>query len=566
MNHPRWRHVAVLALGAVLAWWVVAPGFDLSGRIVGDNGDAMWQLSVVRWTLDALWSFDLPWTPPMFFPTSGTYAYSDPMITQAVAVAPLRAIGGSPALLSNVLLLAAWTAGFYGAWRLLRRVGVHDAVALAGAAAWTYSELRIATTPLFQIATASALLPFVFERLLATLERPTIARGLVLGGLGSATTLGALYYGPLLAAVVPAVAAVWFLATRQPPSRRHVIAGVGAVAVVVLTVLPFALRYGDVHDRDGLERAPEVAFSARPADLAKVAPHHDLLAGLPGPTRADNGERALFPGLFVVLAVPALVFVRRAGRPTAGLVAVLVGGAVAYGLSTGWGLDAVPGFSTIRAPARFAVVGHLALVAAACWLLQPLLDRVRRPSALVVVTAGLVAVSFVGAGTWLLTATVPDRTGWTAVNAELDRLPPGPVVELPVMQPADGTAHARIEGPRLLLAGIDGNARVNGYSGFVPPGFADLAARLNGFPASDTVELLQALGVRYVVVRTDVVGDHPTGARGLLRTYGTNDLDRLRVSGAALAGIRRTLPLGVREVGQYGHAVLFDVCGADCRR
>ena len=176
----RARHAGALVFGAVVSWWVASPGLGhLGDRIVGDNGDAMWQLSVMRWTLDGLRSLHLPWTPPMYFPATGTYAYSDPILTQALVAAPFRAVGGSPAFVSNAVLLLSWTAAVYLAWRLLRRVCPNDAIALAGATAWAFSELRIGTVVLFQLVTAAALLPLVFELLFRMLTRPTLWRGAV---------------------------------------------------------------------------------------------------------------------------------------------------------------------------------------------------------------------------------------------------------------------------------------------------------------------------------------------------------------------------------------------------
>jgi hypothetical protein len=573
----------VILFGLAASWWVASPGWTrLGDSIVGDNGDAMWQLSVMRWTLDGLWSLELPWTPPMFFPTTGTYAYSDPMVTQAVVAAPLRAIGASPPLQSNLVLLFFCTAGFYLAWRLLRRVCGNDAVAVAGATAWAFSELRVATVPLFQLVTAAALVPFVFERLFVMLARPTIARGLVLGATVAAAVLAALYYGPLLALTAPTAAVVWFVAARKRPGREHAVAAAAALVVAAVLLVPIAVRYQDVHDRDHLERASETGFSAGPSDLNKVSSHHDLLAAIPGLEKAPTGERALFPGLFVVAALPtaALLLARRKrrhgletrpGRPE--LLALLAAGLVAYLLASGTELTllgahvpaplgalyGLPGFSGIRAPVRFAVLGHLALVAGACCVIGAGLGRIRyRPSA-VVIAGLLVALPLVDAGSWLPTADVTDRGRWSAVNVALRRMPRGPVLELPILQSTDGVAGPRIEAPRLYLAAIDGNPRVNGYSGYQPPRFAALASALNAFPSAGAVATLRRLGVRYVVLRTDIVGHHPSDPEGMIRTYGTTDAQRLQVGKARLSSIRTALPPSVRELGVFGGAVLLQV-------
>lgn len=554
---------AAAAVGALLvAAWVAAPRPSrLRDHIVGDAGDAMWQLSVLRWTDEALRSFELPWTPPMFFPTPDTYAYSDPMLTQAAAAAPIRALGAGPALASNLLVAGSWAAAVYLAWRLLRRLTGHGGVAFAGAVAWACSDLRVATVPLFQIVTAGALVPLAFERLLVTLGRPTLVRGLVLGLTLAAAALAALYYGPLFAVTGAVAVLVWFVVARQRPTRAHVAAGAVAGAVVAVLLVPIALRYQDVHDRDGLERVAEDQFSARPSDLTKVSSHHGRLDALPLLEAAATGERALFPGLLVVLAVPVglVVLVRRwrdgatAEQRRAELAALAAAGLVAYVLATG-----TPAIGGIRAPARFALLGHLALVALATTVVAAALRRLPRRVEVLAVPL-LVALSLVDAGTWLPTVPVPDERRWSAVNEELARRPEGPVAELPVMRSSDGVAWPRVEAPRLYLARIDGNRRVNGYSGYQPPGFDQLASTLNTFPSPEALVELRRMGVRYVVLRTQVVGQRTRDPAAVLPVYGTTDAGRLAVTPQRLRAIRAGLPPGVEDLGTFGGAVLLAV-------
>jgi hypothetical protein len=288
--------------------------------------------------------------------------------------------------------------------------------------------------------------------------------------------------------------------------------------------------------------------------------------------------------LIVVLAAPValLLLLRRdrrrpdGAKPAGDVAALAAAGVAAYALAVGtevtvlgWHvpapldvLDRLPGFGGIRAPARFAILGHLGLVALACVVLELGVRRISGRRVAAVLVAALVAITLVDAGSWLPTATIPDETRWSAVDTALDRLPRGPVVELPVFQSADGPLWPRGEAPRLYLAGIDGNRRVNGYSGFQPPGFDALATRLNAFPSPDAVDALRKLGVRYVVLRTDIVGARTRETKVLLAYYGTSDRSRLFVTPERLAAIRGALPPSVHEVGRYGSAVLLELVPA----
>jgi hypothetical protein len=238
---------------------------------------------------------------------------------------------------------------------------------------------------------------------------------------------------------------------------------------------------------------------------------------------------------------------------TAELAALAAAGLVAYVLATG-----TPAIGGIRAPTRFALLGHLALVALAATVVAAAVRRLPGRIGLLAVPA-LVAVSLVDAGSWLPTVPVPDERRWSAVNEELADRRDGPVVELPVMQSTDGVAWPRVEAPRLYLARIDRNTRVNGYSGYQPPGFDDLASTLNTFPSPEAVAELRRLGVRYVVLRTQVVGQRTRDPAAVLPVYGTTDAERLEITPQRLRAIRAQLPAGVEDLGTFGGAVLLAV-------
>ena len=89
----------------------------------------------------------------------------------------------------------------------------------------------------------------------------------------------------------------------------------------------------------------------------------------------------------------------------------------------------------------------------------------------------------------------------------------------------------------MLFSTIDWHPRVNGYSGYLPPGYPEDVQVLNTFPSSEAVARLGALGVRYVVLHmgeeqytpqqvADIVAALPAGATA--RPYGDAWLIDLR--------------------------------------
>jgi hypothetical protein len=121
-------------------------------------------------------------------------------------------------------------------------------------------------------------------------------------------------------------------------------------------------------------------------------------------------------------------------------------------------------------------------------------------------------------------------------------------VELPVADISDPRSPS-IEAPRMVLSAVDWHPRVNGYSGFFPDGYGDVASQLNslvnGGPASpDAVAVLRRLRIRYIVVRTAPL----TSQQPNLDRPGLGFYDPATAMGVA-AALPRELVKGSRAIG-----------------
>jgi hypothetical protein len=132
-----------------------------------------------------------------------------------------------------------------------------------------------------------------------------------------------------------------------------------------------------------------------------------------------------------------------------------------------------------------------------------------------VALAGIVcAEGFAGVG---LTG-VPTAADDFGVDRVLRAHPTGVVLELPMLSAARGAQYwAYVEMPRQFEALRDNDRRINGYSGFQPALFDNLATVLNRFPSRDALAEAHRRGVRYVVLRTRIVGHAPPSVRYVLR-------------------------------------------------
>jgi hypothetical protein len=564
----------VLALFVVLpALLVLPPVGSWSHTVTGDNGDSVLSLWIMDWVWSHAGSWSELWRGQLFQPHTSSLAYSEAFLPQSLLFGVLRAVTfGSDAAGFNAVLLVSWTASLWWTYRLLRRLCGDDLAAVVGSVAWNFSAARLGHIWHFQLVTAGALVPLVILLTLRLLDKPSVGRGLALGASLAGLVLAASYYGLMMVVAIGFVVLVSVLRDRGRGLRSIALSLVAAGAVVAVLVLPVFLRYAQLQKDPYFRRTPAPEFSTTARDLFVPASTTKLLDEVPVIEHfaPRNVERQLFPG-FVVLALAPIGLValvrRRRALPRGSEIAILVAlGGLMLLLSAGdrgWlvGIDRpapyrllralVPPFNGIRAPSRFGILFELALSALATLGLAAVGTRVRRrwyAAGAVLLLAGVLLETAIR----VPTVDLPDRPAWTAVNMALAQQPDGLTVELPVMAASDGVAWAYVEGPRAYLARIDDHPRVNGYSGFESKTLEAWSDVLNTFPGDDAVRLVRDLGVRYLIIRTDVVGEFPAATRDNLAAA----QPKLAVSPPELVALPVTRPDLVRDVRAYGSAWL----------
>jgi len=136
---------------------------------------------------------------------------------------------------------------------------------------------------------------------------------------------------------------------------------------------------------------------------------------------------------------------------------------------------------------------------------------------------------------------VPTSRDDGGIDAALERRPAGAVVELPIASNGTGRIWPYAEAPRQLLALRDGHPRVNGYSGFQPADYDTVARDFNDFPSPTALYEARRLGVRYIVLRTRVVGGPLRGLPQLGADGGG------RYTAATAQDMLRRLPPGIAQ-------------------
>ena len=504
-----YRRLAAGALAAcvalaVLHTWPLATGPRVLSR--HDNADAMLNEWIVAWVAHQaprapLHLFDAN----IFHPEPRALAFSEHMTLQGLMGAPALWLGASPLLAYNLLVIAGLALSAWAMWLLLVRwTGSSAAGAVAGTLV-AFNAHTLTRLPHLQ-ALHLEFIPVVLLALDRLLVERRVRDAVILG---VACALQGLTSNYLL--VFMAVAAVVGIGARADqwlrpaPARTAALIGLaGAVALALLA--PFLYPYFLTQREQGLTRTlDEVAlYSSTWRDYLSTAGrlHYGAWSH-----RFFEGTTSLFPGLVAsILALVALA--ANPGLKDARIRMVAAIGAAGVALSFG---PALPGYAAlygwlplmqgVRGAARFGFLALIAVAVLAGVGMAGLRARYGRRAWWPVLAA--LAIAAVNAEALRAPIAYRPFDGIPRVYQALRDPSVGAVAEFPLYPPEAILRNA----PYVLNSTAHWKPLVNGYSGFVPAGYAGIADALRNFPDGRSQAELRRLGVTHVVIHLDAYGD-----------------------------------------------------------
>lgn len=529
-----WPHkLAVLGLMCLLS---LAMTWPLAGDLrssLNDFGDPLLNSWILWWDVRALTTPGLSlFNAPIFHPSPLTLAYSEHMLVNALMAAPVLLLGGDALLAHNLVFLASFALCGLGAYLLAYELTGSRGAALIGALGFAFAPFRFGHLGHLQLQTAQ-FMPLVLLYLHRWAVAPSWRHILLMGLFWLLQILSCGYYALFISLAVGLFLLYYGLRGgwwRQGLRWRQM-AAVGLA--VGLLVLPLFWPYMQVKKDLGFVRSADNAasFAALPWHYLAAPPANLLYGQLSAPLRGSEGE------LFLGLTLSGLVLgglLARGRRPETEardqgpwwrlapdqafyLLLALV--ALWASLGPRWGLYAllyklVPGFDALRVPARLAVLVSLAWAMLAAWgwqrlaLWRPWGDKARR-----LLLAGLAFLVLLEACSvpvpWLkIYDFTPPVYQWLA------RQDQGSVVfEVPTMgHMGDQARDARY----LYWSSKHGQTLVNGYSGFFPRDYQQLATMASRLPqAGELLPELRRRGTRFLVLH---LKEYPRASRhGLLK-------------------------------------------------
>src|SRR5262245_40152120 len=338
-----------------MTWPLASPAGPI---VVPDMDDSYFNIWRISWVAHQLVRHPAAlFDANIFYPATHTLAYSDAMLLVGLAGAPFIWAGAPPAGVHNGLMVMAFVTSAWAAYALGRRLTGDRGAALVAGALVGFAPYRFAHIAHLELQWL-VWMPLALLALHSLVERPRIATGLALGACLAGQLLCSIYYGVFL---ILFVGAAWIFLVAAHGWRERVLPCTAAAALpLALVAVPYLMP-------SAASRAPrganEVArYSATPADYLRV-PAFNALRG--GATHGEaSEERALYPGA-IAIGLALLAFAGPRTRTVwvyAGLTLVAFDASLgAHGLTFRALQALVPPLANLRAPARFASLGLVAL-------------------------------------------------------------------------------------------------------------------------------------------------------------------------------------------------------------
>ena len=502
--------------------WPLARAFRTALPAVFNSIDPLLQAFILGWDRHAfatglLRVFDAP----IFFPERRTLTYMDSLLGEAVISGPAALLMGGAAAAYNALVVLGFVSSGWATYRLARALGASRAAGFVGGLFYVLGPYRLSNLGnLNQLQTQLVPLGLLFAVRFAATRRTRELAWLF------ATLAVQSYFGWYYAfhlALVYGVALACGIAFRWPgmaplPWKRAAL----AAGLALLAMLPCAWPYWQEHvAMAGFTRrlGKAALYSADLLDYVRVNRENALGRVLHLP----RGDLAYAIGIVTLALAAAGVRARRAWPAVperlpgfdrflgwlAGLAFVLSLGPILH--VAGHRLPvplpyavlylAVPGFSSMRAPGRFAELVLLVAALFAARGYDAVRARTRNTVESGLAFAGVVLAAVATAWsapiplvTYPTAATMPPVYRWIADQ-------PGRFAILELPMPFRESEESERDAVRQIWLLYHGKARADGVSGFSSPAHEGFRALMRSFPDPLAVRAVAGRGVRFVIVR-----------------------------------------------------------------
>jgi hypothetical protein len=487
--------ILLFAVLTVLMTWPQAA--HMATHVVNSDDPflSMWRISWIAHTL--------PWHPAdvfngnIFYPEPRTLAYSDAVILQGLAAAPLLWAGVSAVTTYNLLLLGSMALSGAAMWLYAVELTGNPRAAIIAGLVFAFSPFRFDHLHHLELQ-ATMFIPLTLwwmERAFASGRRAD-----VFGMVASWTcqVLCGIYYAVFLATALLIIIPIRM--ALLPSERRRTLLrySIGAMVLGAVIVLPYLLVYSQNRNRLGDRSLYDVGLYSATLGNYLATPEENLVHGVWSGPLGENERRLSLGFVALFLAIVGLVkFDRRRVTP---LILGLTGLVISLGINTPlyeWLRQIGFPYSGLRAPSRAAILVCAAIGALAAQGWSAIESRIRWRVTATVMLSGLLLFEYATRiNSWVIVPRQP-----AAVYQFLAEQPRSVIAHFPISTP--DKLNIIHDGLFMFGSTVHWQPILNGYSGYFPPSYFELLDNCRNFPDDHCIDYLKSREVDLIVVHGD---------------------------------------------------------------
>ena len=533
-------HFTVIVLYTFITIILTFPLILHMGTELSDLGDPLLNTWVLAWDVHSLTTDPFNFfNTNMFYPfTKNTLAFSEHLFGDMILAFPIILITRNPILAHNVILILSFILSGYGMFCLINYYIRDKYSSFIGGIIFAFCTIRFAHIGHLQFLTVQWL-PFVLLYLDKFLRRGDYKNLILLYVFFVLQILSSWYLAFFTTISLGAYASSLFMIDKdiriyifQPSYQRKWILFTFFVAIAIA---PFAIPYMEVAQEYGFIRnLDEISqYSADVGDYF-LTPYSNFIYGKFSDAFQTNrawNEHSLFPGISaIILAFYGILCVKRlrinnldklgliyAGNKEQNVYLLIL--LLSVILSLGYPLhffghvinidlpykflyEYVPGFKSMRVPSRFGIIVMMSLSILAGYGLNKLLKNRNRKFIISFFILFLILAENlyipIPSTAMPVQQEIPDVYKWLANETDNSA-----IIEMPTGYFTQDGNNFWYDARYLYYSTYHWKYLVNGYSGFLPDTYFDVLRDLQTFPSNESFNILQATGVKYIIIHKD---------------------------------------------------------------
>lgn len=483
------------------------------------------------------------WDAPIFFPTKGAFAFSEPQPATLI-FAPFVWCSRASITAYNLYLLSSIVLNGWFARRLLSQLHCTHLTAFCGGVAVTLHPLAWQNLEAIQLLPMWGIL-WTISNLIQLLSRPTWRTGAWTGVAFASTATTSIHHSLFLALILVFALPITIFALMQPKTRhrarspavatrlkRIVVAGSLAVVTACCLLLPMIGPMEVIHRQHAMNRSPELvaSLSANLASWTSAPANSQFRHLLTYANEARKFPEPLLPGilspLLVLVGITLCRHHRSSARNAVQLLfsVALVSFILSFGPGLGcddwnawhWAAKWLSPLGRIRSPYRFAYFTQLAMILIACLVVDSLHRRLKARSnwkrrvGAIASSAALFLLAFENIPSQIRLVFPPmvfgtniedDGLSWMSFVRSYE--PATALICLPIAS-SDAESNQEQEA-RWMFCGTQHSVPIlNGYSGFAPYQWQALSRDIRRYGLNDNVlERIKTAGANLIVAQTN---------------------------------------------------------------